>query len=155
MFQFLFAFTIHIAGRATAIALGTRLQNLTLLHCDNCISVEAHIIAISLAYHASSECNEAQDHIICNTGTPQLHSAKAQHFIWFTSTFDHLDLRQGTTHCTKKAQHQSFHHIDVTKQQQGLVRKRMTFTRCIARRQQQQGLVRKRTPFQRCVTQRW
>jgi hypothetical protein len=112
----LFAFTIHIAGRATAIALGTQLQNLTLLHRNNCISAKAHIIALSSAYHAGSECNKAQDHIICNIGIfQQFYSPMAHHFIWFTSTFNHLDLCQGTTHCTKKAQHQSFHHIDGTK----------------------------------------
>jgi hypothetical protein len=95
----LFAFTIHIARRAIAIALGARSQNLKLLHCNNCISAKAHIIEISLAYHAGSECNKAQDHIIYNIGIPQqFHSARAQHFIWFMLTFDHLDLRQGTRH---------------------------------------------------------
>jgi hypothetical protein len=152
----LFAFIIHTEGRATAIALGAQLQNLTSLPYNNCISAKAHIIAISSAYYAGSECNEAQDHIIYNIGNSQrFHRAKAQHFIWFTSTFNHLDLRQGTTHCTKKAQHQSFHHIDGAKQRQGLVRKCTTFTRHVARRQQQQGLARKRTPFQRCIARLW
>jgi hypothetical protein len=129
----MFAFTIHIAGRATVIVLGARLQNLALLHCNNCISANAHIIAISSAYHAGSECNKMQDHIICNISiSQQFHSAKAQHFIWFMLTFNDLDLPQGTTHCTKKAQHQFFHHIDGAKQQQGLVHKRTTFTRCVA-----------------------
>ena len=74
------------------------MQSLTSLHHRNCSSAKACIIAITIAHHAGSECNKAQDCIIFNLSTyQQFYSARAQHFIWFTLTFDNVDLCQGTT----------------------------------------------------------
>ncbi len=91
----MFDFTIHIARRATAIASGAQLQSLTSLYqCSN----RVRIIAITMARHAGSECNKAQDHIIFQLGTSQqFHSAGMPNFIWFTLTFNDVDLRPGTT----------------------------------------------------------
>jgi hypothetical protein len=58
----LFAFTSHIAGRATAIAPGTRSQSLTSVHRDDCLGAKAPVIAVSTAIHARCECSEAQIH---------------------------------------------------------------------------------------------
>jgi hypothetical protein len=75
----LFAFTTHIAGRATAIAPGKRLQSLTLVHCNDCLGAKAPVIAVSTAIHTGSECDEVQIHLFflrsvhfegCNRAAP-------------------------------------------------------------------------------------
>ena len=48
--RFSFAFTIHIAGRATAIAPCARSKSLMSVHRDDCLGTKAPVIAVSAAY---------------------------------------------------------------------------------------------------------